>query len=58
MIPGLAARRWDMINTGMFYTEERARLMYLVRYEDAGGQHQRAARQPAQDHQVRGPGRA
>ncbi len=33
MIPGLAARRWDMINTGMFYTEERARLMYLVRYE-------------------------
>ena len=34
MIPGLAARRWDMINTGMFYTEERARLMYLVRYEE------------------------
>lgn len=33
MIPGLAARRWDMINTGMFYTEERAKLMYLVRYE-------------------------
>lgn len=33
MIPGLAARRWDMINTGMFYTEERARLMHLVRYE-------------------------
>ena len=33
MIPGLAARRWDMINTGMFYTEERQRLMYLVRYE-------------------------
>ncbi len=33
MIPGLAARRWDMINTGMFYTEERARLMWLVRYE-------------------------
>ncbi len=33
MIPGLAARRWDMINTGMFYTEERARLIYLVRYE-------------------------
>lgn len=34
MIPGLAGRRWDMINTGMFYTEERARLMYLVRYEE------------------------
>jgi polar amino acid transport system substrate-binding protein len=33
MIPGLAARRWDMINTGMFYTEERQRLMWLVRYE-------------------------
>lgn len=33
MIPGLAARRWDMINTGMFFTEERARLMQLVRYE-------------------------
>src|SRR5215212_2295250 len=32
MIPGLAARRWDMINTGMFYTEERAKLMPLVRY--------------------------
>ena len=34
MIPGLAARRWDMINTGMFYTEERAKLMHLVRYEE------------------------
>lgn len=33
MIPGLAARRWDMINTGMFFTEERAKLMQLVRYE-------------------------
>ena len=33
MIPGLAARRWDMINTGMFFTEERSRLMQLVRYE-------------------------
>lgn len=34
MIPGLAARRWDMINTGMFYTEERAKIMALVRYEE------------------------
>jgi len=34
MIPGLAARRWDMINTGMFYTEERQKLMFLVRYEE------------------------
>ncbi|PZW45921.1 amino acid ABC transporter substrate-binding protein (PAAT family) [Humitalea rosea] len=33
MITGLAARRWDLINTGMFYTEERARIMQLVRYE-------------------------
>lgn len=33
MIPGLAARRWDMINTGIFFTEERSRLMYMVPYE-------------------------
>lgn len=35
MIPGLAARRWDMINTGIFWTEERSRLMYMVPYERA-----------------------
>jgi polar amino acid transport system substrate-binding protein len=35
MIPGLAARRWDMINTGIFLTEERAKLMYMVPYEQA-----------------------
>jgi polar amino acid transport system substrate-binding protein len=35
MIPGLAARRWDMINTGIFWTEERSRLMYMVPYEQA-----------------------
>ena len=34
MIPGLAARRWDMINTGTFYTEERARIMQMLRYEN------------------------
>jgi polar amino acid transport system substrate-binding protein len=34
MIPGLAARRWDMINTGVFYTEERARMMQMIRYEN------------------------
>jgi polar amino acid transport system substrate-binding protein len=34
MIPGLAARRWDMINTGIFYTEERARIMQMIRYEN------------------------
>jgi polar amino acid transport system substrate-binding protein len=35
MIPGLAAKRWDMINTGIFWTEERSRLMYMVPYERA-----------------------
>jgi polar amino acid transport system substrate-binding protein len=34
MIPGLQAGRWDMINTGIFYTEERAKLMQMIRYED------------------------
>lgn len=33
MVPGLAAKRWDMINTGIFYTEERSKLMYMVPYE-------------------------
>jgi polar amino acid transport system substrate-binding protein len=33
MIPGLQGERWDMINTGLFYTEERAELMELVPYE-------------------------
>jgi polar amino acid transport system substrate-binding protein len=35
MIPGLAARRWDMVNTGIFWTEERSKLMYMVPYEQA-----------------------
>jgi polar amino acid transport system substrate-binding protein len=35
MVPGLAARRWDMINTGIFFTEERSRLMFMVPYEQA-----------------------
>ena len=35
MIPGLAAKRWDMINTGIFLTEERSKLMYMVPYEQA-----------------------
>jgi polar amino acid transport system substrate-binding protein len=34
MIPGLQAGRWDMINTGIFYTEERAKLMQMIQYED------------------------
>jgi polar amino acid transport system substrate-binding protein len=35
MIPGLAAKRWDVINTGIFWTEERSKLMYMVPYEQA-----------------------
>ncbi|UCH27468.1 MAG: ABC transporter substrate-binding protein [Trueperaceae bacterium] len=33
MIPGLQGDRWDMINTGLFYTGERAEIMELVPYE-------------------------
>jgi len=33
MIPGLDGERWDMINTGLFYTEERAEIMELIPYE-------------------------
>lgn len=32
-IPGLQAKRWDMINTGLYYTADRARLMYLIPYQ-------------------------
>jgi polar amino acid transport system substrate-binding protein len=35
MIPGLAAKRWDMINTGIYWTDERSKLMYMVPYERA-----------------------
>lgn len=31
-IPGLANQRWDMINTGMYYTEEREKIIRLVPY--------------------------
>ena len=34
MIPGLQGGRWDMINTGIFYTEERAKLMQMIPYEN------------------------
>lgn len=34
MIPGLQTGRWDMINTGVFFTEARAKIVYLVRYEN------------------------
>jgi polar amino acid transport system substrate-binding protein len=33
MIPGLASKRWDMIDTGMFYTDARAKIVEMVRYE-------------------------
>lgn len=33
MVPGLQGGRWDMINTGIFFTPERAKLMYLIPYE-------------------------
>lgn len=31
-IPGLDANRWDMINTGLYFTDERAGFMQLVPY--------------------------
>ena len=33
MIPGLQSGRWDMINTGIFFTAERAKLMNMIAYE-------------------------
>lgn len=33
MIPGLQAGRWDVINTGIFWTPERAQMMEMVPYE-------------------------
>jgi polar amino acid transport system substrate-binding protein len=35
-IPGLQGHRWDMIDTGMFYTPERAKTIKLVPYEVQG----------------------
>lgn len=32
-IPGLQAGRWDVSITGMFYTPERARILYMLLYE-------------------------
>lgn len=32
MIPGLRADRFDTINTGLFWTEERSKILYLVPY--------------------------
>ncbi len=31
-IPGLANKRWDMVNTGMYYTPERSKIMQMVPY--------------------------
>ena len=31
-IPGLANKRWDMINTGMYYNPDRAKIMRMVPY--------------------------
>jgi polar amino acid transport system substrate-binding protein len=33
MIPGLQAGRWDVINTGIFWTPERAKMMQMIPYE-------------------------
>ena len=33
MVPGLQAGRWDVINTGIFWTEERAKIMQMIQYE-------------------------
>ena len=34
MIPGLQGGRWDMINTGIFFTDERAKIMQMIPYEN------------------------
>ncbi|MDX7950817.1 ABC transporter substrate-binding protein [Lichenihabitans sp. Uapishka_5] len=33
MVPGLKGGRWDMIDTGIFFTPERAKLMQMIPYE-------------------------
>ncbi len=33
MVPGLQAGRWDMIDTGIFFTPERAKIMQMIPYE-------------------------
>ena len=34
MVPGLQGGRWDMINTGIFFTPARAKIMYMIPCED------------------------
>lgn len=33
MVPGLQAGRWDMIDTGIFFTAERTKIMQMIPYE-------------------------
>jgi polar amino acid transport system substrate-binding protein len=33
MVPGLQGGRWDMIDTGIFFTPERAKIMQMIPYE-------------------------
>jgi polar amino acid transport system substrate-binding protein len=33
MVPGLQSGRWDMIDTGIFFTAERAKIMQMIPYE-------------------------
>ncbi|TDN70535.1 ABC transporter substrate-binding protein [Paraburkholderia sp. BL10I2N1] len=34
MVPGLQGGRWDVINTGIFVTDERTRIMQMIPYEN------------------------
>ena len=34
MVPGLQSGRWDMIDTGIFFAGERAKIMQMIPYED------------------------
>ncbi|MBT9386144.1 ABC transporter substrate-binding protein [Pseudooceanicola sp. CBS1P-1] len=33
MVPGLKARRWDLIDAGLFVTPERLKILYMIPYE-------------------------
>lgn len=34
MVPGLKGGRWDMIDAGLFVTEERLKILYMIPYEN------------------------
>ena len=54
MIPGLRAGRFDTINTGLFWTEERSKMLFLVPYaQQAISVYTDPASQP-EDREVRG----